>query len=56
MIVCSMVAVSFGGYATSLFIGDDAWSGWDNVFTSLLVVGMAAINMVGATFVAASRR
>ena len=51
VIVCSMVAVSFGSYATSLFVGDDAWSGWDNVFTSLLVVGMAAINMVGATFV-----
>ncbi|MGE5691463.1 MAG: APC family permease [Pseudomonadota bacterium] len=50
VIVCSMVAVSFGSYATSL-IGDDAWSGWDNVFTSLLIVGMAAINMVGATFV-----
>ena len=51
VIVCSMVAVSFGSYATSLFVGDDAWSGWDNVFTSLLVVAMAAINMVGATFV-----
>ena len=24
VIVCSMVAVSFGGYATSLFVGDDA--------------------------------
>jgi amino acid transporter len=51
VIVCSMVAVSFGSYATSLFAGDDAWSGWDNVFTSLLVVGMAVINMVGAQFV-----
>ena len=27
-----MVAVSFGGYATSLFVGDDAASWWDNVF------------------------
>ena len=26
VIVCSMVAVSFGGYATSLFVGDDAAS------------------------------
>ncbi|HSC90246.1 MAG TPA: APC family permease [Gaiellaceae bacterium] len=51
VIVCSMVAVSFGTYATSLFVGDDAWNGWDNVFTSALVVGMAAINMIGATFV-----
>jgi amino acid transporter len=51
VIVCSMVAVSFGSYATSLFVGDDAWSGWGNVFTSILVVGMAAINMIGAKFV-----
>ncbi len=27
VIVCSMVAVSFGSYATSLFIGDDAGGG-----------------------------
>ncbi|HSL65664.1 MAG TPA: APC family permease [Gaiellaceae bacterium] len=51
VIVCSMVAVSFGSYATSLFVGDDAWSGWDNVFTSILIVGMTAINMIGAKFV-----
>ena len=41
VIVCSMVAVSFGSYATSLFVGDDAASGWDNVFTTLVVVAMA---------------
>ncbi|HEX2292828.1 MAG TPA: APC family permease, partial [Gaiellaceae bacterium] len=51
VIVCSMVAVSFGSYAASLFIGDDAASGWDNLFTSAIVVGMAAINLVGASFV-----
>jgi amino acid transporter len=51
VIVCSMVAVSFGSYASSLFFGEDAWSGWDNVFTSLLVAGMVAINMIGAQFV-----
>lgn len=52
VIVAAMVAVSFGSYATALFVGDDAWSGWDNVFTSALVVGMTAINMIGAQFVA----
>ena len=52
VIVTAMVAVSFGSYATSLFVGDDAWSGWDNVFTSALVVAMASINMIGAQFVA----
>ena len=51
VIVCSMVAVAFGSYATSLFIGDDAGAAWDNVFTSAIVVAMAAINMIGARFV-----
>ena len=37
VIVCSMVAVAFGSYATSLFIGDDAAAAWDNVFTSAVV-------------------
>ena len=44
VIVCSMVAVAFGSYATSLFIGDDAASGWDNVFSSAVVLAMLAIN------------
>jgi amino acid transporter len=51
VIVCSMVAVAFGTYATSLFVGDDASSGWDNVFTSLIVVAMAALNLVGSRVV-----
>ena len=51
VIVCSMVAVSFGSYATSLFIGDDASAWWDNVFTTLVVVAMAAINIVGSRVV-----
>ena len=51
VIVCSMVAVSFGSYAVSLFIGDDAASGWDNLFTSLIVIAMLGINLVGAKFV-----
>ena len=51
VIVCSMVAVSFGSYATSLFVGDGAGAGWDNFFTSLIVVAMAAINLVGSRIV-----
>ena len=51
VIVCSMVAVAFGSYATSLFVGDDAAGWWDNVFTSAIVVAMAAINMVGSRVV-----
>src|SRR6187549_2151677 len=51
VIVCSMVAVSFGSYATSLFIGDNAASGWDNVFTSVIIVAMAFLNIVGSRVV-----
>jgi amino acid transporter len=51
VIVCSMVAVSFGAYATSLFIGSDAGSGWDNVFTTAIVVLMVVINLVGSSLV-----
>ena len=51
VIVCSMVAVSFGSYATSLFIGDDAAGGWDNLFTTLIVLAMAGINVVGSKIV-----
>ena len=51
VIVCSMVAVSFGTYATSLFVGDGAWGGWDNVFTTLVVVGMAGVSIVGSKLV-----
>ncbi len=51
VIVCSMVAVSFGSYATSLFIGENAAAGWDNLFTTLIVVAMAGINIVGSKIV-----
>jgi amino acid transporter len=52
VIVCSLVAVSFGSYATSLFVGDDAAGWWNNLFTSALILTMVLVNIVGATFVA----
>jgi amino acid transporter len=52
VITCSMVAVSFGSYATSLFIGDDAAHGWDNLFTTILIILVVIVNMIGASFVA----
>ncbi len=52
VIVTSMVAVSFGSYATSLFVGTDAGAAWDNVFTTALILAMVAVNLVGARFVA----
>jgi amino acid transporter len=51
VIVCSMVAVAFGSYATSLFVGDEAGAAWDNVFTSAIVLAMVAINLIGTRFV-----
>src|SRR4249919_3600083 len=51
VIVGAMVAVSFGSYATSLFIGQDAGAGWDNVFTSAVVLGTLGINLVGSRIV-----
>ena len=52
MIVGALVAVSFGGYATSLFVGEHAGGGWDNLFITVLILGMLAINLLGAKFVA----
>ena len=52
VIVTAMVAVSFGGYATSLFIGENADPAWDNVFTTAVILLMVGVNLVGASFVA----
>ena len=46
-----MVAVAFGSYATSLFLPDATWGGWDNVFTTAIVLAMVAINIVGSRVV-----
>jgi amino acid transporter len=51
VIVGAMVAVAFGSYATSLFVGEDAAGWWDNVFTTLVVMACVAINFVGSRFV-----
>ena len=55
VIVTAMVAVSFGGYATALFVGEDAGSGWDNVFITLILVVMLVLNLVGTKVVAAAQ-
>jgi amino acid transporter len=51
VVVAAMLAVSFGSYATTLFVGEHASGGWNNLFASLLIVVMTVVNMVGATFV-----
>jgi amino acid transporter len=55
VIVAAMVAVSFGSYATSLFVGDNASSAWNHVFTTVLVLAMVWLNTTGAKVVAAAQ-
>jgi amino acid transporter len=55
VIVTAMVAVSFGGYATSLFIGENAGSGWNHLFITLLLLVMLGLNLVGTKVVAAAQ-
>jgi amino acid transporter len=52
LIVTAMVAVSFGAYASSLFFGEDAARYWDNILASVALVGMAVVNLFGASLVA----
>ena len=55
VIVTAMVAVSFGSYATSLFVGENASSAWDHVFITALVLVMVWLNTIGAKVVAAAQ-
>src|SRR3982751_2823086 len=55
VIVTAMVAVSFGSYAVSLFVGDDAASWWDNVFITGLILLMVALNLIGTKVVAVAQ-
>jgi len=52
VIVTAMVAVSFGSYATSLFIGEHASAAWNHLFVTALILGMVGVNMVGTKVVA----
>jgi amino acid transporter len=55
VIVTAMVAVSFGGYATALFVGENASKGWNNLFITLVLVVMLILNLVGTKIVAAAQ-
>jgi amino acid transporter len=55
VIVTAMVAVSFGSYATSLFVGQDASSWWNHLFISALIVLMVGLNLVGTRIVAVAQ-
>ncbi len=51
IIITSMVAVSFGSYATALFIGDGADPIWPTVFTTAVIVVVVAVNIIGASLI-----
>ncbi len=55
VIVTAMVAVSFGGYATALFIGENASNAWNHLFITLVLLVMFGLNLVGTKFVAAAQ-
>jgi amino acid transporter len=47
IIVTAMVAVSFGSYATSLFLGADAPAIWVKIFAAAIVILLTAVNSMG---------
>jgi amino acid transporter len=55
VIVTAMIAVSFGSYATSLFVGTDAASWWHHLFITLVIVATVGLNLTGAKSVAAAQ-
>ncbi len=48
IIVTAMVAVSFGNYAVSLFLGEDAAQIWVKIFAVAIVVLLTFVNSIGA--------
>jgi amino acid transporter len=55
VIVTAMVAVSFGSYATSLFVGDNASGAWNTLFITALVIAMVGLNLIGTKIVAVAQ-
>jgi amino acid transporter len=51
LIVTAMVALSFGSYARSLFLPDDASTAWVEVFAVVAVIAMALVYVVGPAVV-----
>ena len=47
-IITAMVAVSFGNYATELFIGPEAPQYWVNIFTTAIIILLTMLNIAGA--------
>src|ERR1700758_3863841 len=52
-IVTAMVAVSFGSYATSTFVGEN--QAWIKVFAALIIIVATALNIAGSGLVAGAQ-
>ena len=50
--ITGLVAVSFGSYAASLLLGDDAGAVWVKVFAAVVLLVMLWLNVVGSQAVA----
>ena len=51
LIVTAMVSVSFGNYASALFLGESSSPGWSKVMATAVVLVVAAVNIAGARFI-----
>ena len=52
IVITGLVAVSFGSYAASLLLGDDAGAVWVKVFAAVVLLVMLWLNVVGSQAVA----
>ena len=48
LIVTAMVAVTFGNYATDLFLGENANPIWVKIFAAAIVILLTYVNSIGA--------
>jgi amino acid transporter len=52
IVITGLVAVSFGSYAASMLLGDDAAEAWIKVFAAAILLVMLWLNVVGSQAVA----
>jgi amino acid transporter len=53
IIVTAMVAVSFGGYASAMFTGEN--KAWAKAFAALIIIVMTGVNIAGSRVVASAQ-
>jgi amino acid transporter len=55
LIVTAMVAITFGNYATDLFLGENANPIWVKIFATALIIVLTFVNSIGAEAVTKSQ-